>query len=93
MDRKLFNLVVFIDLKKAFDTVDHEILLQKLMHAGITGNALLLFKSYLINRTQRCEVNRFISRESRVKCGVPTGSILGPRFFLLYINDLPYMSE
>ena len=65
MDRKLFNLVdVFIDLKKAFDTADHEILLQKIMHVGITGNALLLIKSYLIDRTQRCEVNGFISRES-----------------------------
>ena len=59
MDRKLFNLVVFMDLKKAFDTVDHEILLQQLMHVGITGNALLLIKSYLIDRTQRCEVDSF----------------------------------
>ena len=67
MDRKLFNLVVFIDLKKAFDTIDHKILLQKLKHIGITGNALLLLKSYLACRTQRCEVNGFISRESRVK--------------------------
>ena len=71
MDRKLFSLVVFIDLKKAFDTVDHEILLQKLTHIGITGNAFLLLKSYITYRTQRCEVNGFISRESSVKCGVP----------------------
>ena len=68
MDRKLFNLVVFIDLEKALDTVDHEILSQKLMHAGITGNALLLIKSYLIDHTQRCEVNGFISSETKGLC-------------------------
>ena len=85
MDRKLFNLVVFVDLKKAFDTVDHEILLEKLMHVGITGNALLLLKSYLTDRTQRCEVNGSISSENGIKYGVPQGSILGPLFFLLYI--------
>ena len=59
------------------------------MHVGITGNALLLLKSYLTDRTQRCEVNGSISSENGIKCGVPQGSILGPLFFLLYINDLP----
>ena len=63
IDRKLFNLVVFIHKKKVFDTVGHEILLQKLMHVGITGNAFLLLKSYLTERTQRCYVNGSISRE------------------------------
>jgi hypothetical protein len=57
MDRKRFNLVVFVDLKKAFDTVDHEILLQKLKLVGVTGSTFLLLKSYLTDRTQRCEVN------------------------------------
>ncbi len=66
MDRELFNFVVFVDLKKTFDTVDHEILLQKLKLIGITGSAFLLLKSYLTGRTQRCEVNGSISGEKDV---------------------------
>ena len=89
MNRELFNLVVFIDLKKVFDTVNHQILLGKLELYGIKGNALLLVKSYLSEHSQKCQVNGFLSSESRIKCGVPQGSVLGPLFFLLCINDLP----
>ena len=85
IDRGYVNAVVFLDLKKAFDTVDHEILLTKMNRCGIQGKTLDWFKSYLTNRTQRCSVNGCLSDLTTLKCGVPQGTILGPLLFLIYI--------
>ena len=89
LDRKKFNLVVLIDLKKAFDTVDHRILLRKLELYGIKGQSLTLLESYLTNRNQRCQIQNSLSSERLITCGLSQGFILGPLFFLLYINDVP----
>ena len=79
---------IFIDFKKAFDTANHEIMLQKLYCYGIRGHANMLFRSYLINRCQFTFVNGVQPDIGFVKCAVPQGSVLGPLFFLWYINDI-----
>ena len=89
IDNGLTNAILFIDLKKAFDTIDHEILLSKLELYGFNGASLNLFRDYLSDRTQVTVINNVNSDTSRIRCGVPQGSILGPLLFLLYINDLP----
>ena len=75
---------VFTDLKKAFDTVDHQILLAKLSHYGICGVSNDWFKSDLSNRDQYVSINGYESGLAAINCGVPQGSVLGPLLFLLY---------
>ncbi len=84
---------IFLDFAKAFDTVNHEILLAKLDHYGISGMSHTLFKSYLANRTQQTEINGILSDTGIIKHGVPQGSVLGPLLFLLYINDISESSK
>ena len=92
-DKQESTIGVFIDLKKAFHTVDHKILLSKLQCYGIRGLAQDWIKSYLANRNQYVCYNNSNSELKNIKCGVPQGSILGPGLFILYINDMCEVSK
>ena len=87
-DHSKVNLTVFLDLNKAFDTVDHSVLIKKLCAYGVRGKPGDWFESYLTNRKQFCSLNGLRSKARKVTCGLPQGSCLGPLLFIIYLNDL-----
>ena len=93
IDARNLSLTVFMDLSKAFDTLDHSILLTKLKYYGIQDDELMWFSSYLTNRQQYVELDGISSELKPLFTGVPQGSILGPLLFLIYINDIPQSSQ
>ena len=93
IDQKKVPFSVFLDLSKAFDTLNHDILLTKLHYYGIKGTSLSWFTSYLENRYQYVEYNGTSSSLKEIETGVPQGSILGPLLFIIYMNDIDFASE
>ena len=93
LDNNQIPFCLFLDLSKAFDTLDHIILIAKLKYYGLDESAITWFQSYLCNRFQYVEIDGIKSEPRRVNTGVPQGSILGPLLFIIYMNDINHASN